>query len=117
MSPSQLGPSAQEALKAENYGAVAFLDVPPGSRGPSGCRAQAGETGSRAKPAQPEKSHPSVDEIMNVELIKCGRVAADPWMRWMTSTNFSYNGEGRWGKIDCQSGCSVIAKASFFHQV
>jgi hypothetical protein len=29
---SQLGTSAQETLKAENHGAVAFLDVSPGSR-------------------------------------------------------------------------------------
>ena len=33
MFPSELGTSAQKALKAENHGAVAFLDVPPGSRG------------------------------------------------------------------------------------
>ena len=33
MSPSQLGASAQEALKAETHGAVPFLNVPPGSRG------------------------------------------------------------------------------------
>jgi hypothetical protein len=32
MFPSQLGTSAQQALKAENRGAVAFLDVSPGSR-------------------------------------------------------------------------------------
>jgi hypothetical protein len=32
MFQSQLGTSAQRALKAENHGAVAFLDVPPGSR-------------------------------------------------------------------------------------
>src|ERR1700685_4101488 len=29
---SQLSTSAQEMLKAENHGAVAFLDIPPGSR-------------------------------------------------------------------------------------
>jgi hypothetical protein len=32
MFPSQLGTSAQQALKAENHGAVAFFDVSPGSR-------------------------------------------------------------------------------------
>jgi hypothetical protein len=32
MFPSQLGASAQETLKAENQGAIAFLDVLPGSR-------------------------------------------------------------------------------------
>jgi hypothetical protein len=36
--------------------------------GPSGCRVQARETRCRAKPAQPAKSHRSVDAIMNVEL-------------------------------------------------
>jgi hypothetical protein len=29
---SQLSTSAQEMLTAENHGAVAFLDIPPGSR-------------------------------------------------------------------------------------
>ena len=29
---SQLGTSTQETLKAENHGAIAFLDVPSGSR-------------------------------------------------------------------------------------
>ena len=29
---SQLSTSAQEMLKAENHGAIAFLDIPPGSR-------------------------------------------------------------------------------------
>jgi hypothetical protein len=36
MFPSQLGTSAQQVLKAENHGTVAFLDILPGSDGIQG---------------------------------------------------------------------------------